>query len=113
MVQFIRNAIMREHAMTVLHVYQPKGDPAALMKKYAKLAPKFNDPKYSAGLLAHFVVETEDGIAVYNLMKSPKHMDELLNDPDLGHAIAKAGLASVDVSHGQRTYKVHDFYLKP
>lgn len=98
--------------MAVLHVYEAKGDSTALMRKYASLTPKFREPKHTAGLLAHFVVETGDGIAVYNLMDNPDHMKTLLNDDALSQAVEKAGLSSVEVPHTFHTYKVHDYHLK-
>lgn len=98
--------------MAVLCVYEPKGDPKALMKKYSSLKSEFQEPKHSAGLIAHFVVETADGIAVYNLMESADQMHTLLNDAALGKAIEVAGLSSIEVPHEQKTYNVAEYYVK-
>jgi hypothetical protein len=99
--------------MAVLFVYEAKGDPAELLKRYHQAGSTgFKNAKHEAGSIAQICVETPDGIQVLNLMESADHMNKLLNDPELGNIVEKCGLSSVHVSHTHHNYKVHDYHVK-
>lgn len=98
--------------MAVLHVFEAKGNPADLLKKYDASAAAFADPKHQGGAIAHICVETSDGIAIFNLMDSAGHVQALVADKNLHNTLAANNFTSKDLAgESQKDLKVHKFVI--
>jgi len=93
-------------------MFEGKGNPAELLKKYDKLGPAFSDPKHHKGVIAHITVATEDGIKILDLLESEDVMDKLLNDPGLNRALQDNDFESIDfAATASHKWKVHNFHI--
>jgi len=94
--------------MAVVVVIEQKGDTTELLKKYDIV----NEHMMSRGappdgLLAHYCLETPDGMRVSNVWESEKQAEEGFKDPLLQEAFAKAQMPPAQ----PQILKVHNSFV--
>lgn len=122
--------------MALLYVFEAKGDPADLLARYDQAGAIFRekaallDRRALSPVIAHFCVETPDGIRIFDLLQSPE-LEADAPRPDFQRDILRRGQSAewlqrhglidqaqrdavrnaglLDVNYSDTTYRVHDF----
>jgi hypothetical protein len=94
--------------MPVVVTMDQKGDTKALLKQYDIVDTALQvNPAPPKGMLAHFCLETPDGIRISNVWETEADATAGLEDPALQAAFRKAGITPGE-SH---VYPVHNHFI--
>ena len=82
--------------MTVLAIFDVKGDTDALLVSYDKAMPRIVETA-PAKPVAHVCAPTDDGIRVIDVWQSEEILQDFVQNPQFQAAIAEAGLPAPEV----------------